>query len=77
MRPFISRYPAFLAASPEFCDIQQALEPELLDLWTAWESSLDQLCVETATWGSPTGRGPWAFPWTKERTSPHAAAASG
>lgn len=53
MRPFISRYPAFLAASPEFCDIQQALEPELLDLWAAWESALDQLCVETATWGLP------------------------
>ena len=53
MRPFISRYPAFLAASPEFCDSQQALEPELLDLWTARDSALDQLCVETATWGLP------------------------
>lgn len=51
MRPFIPRYPAFLAASPEFCDIQQATEPEFLDLWAAWESALDQLCVETATWG--------------------------
>ncbi len=53
MRSFLSRYPAFLASSPEFCDIQQALEPELLDLWTAWESALEQLCVETATWGLP------------------------
>lgn len=53
MRPFISRYPAFLAASPEFCDIQQAMEPELLDLWAAWEGALAQLCAETATWGLP------------------------
>lgn len=51
MRPFISRYPKFLAGSPEFCDIQQALEPELLELWAAWESTLAQLCAETATWG--------------------------
>lgn len=51
MRPFISRYPKFLAGSPEFCDIQQALEPELLELWAAWESALAQLCAETATWG--------------------------
>lgn len=51
MRPFISRYPGFLANSPEFCDLQQALEPELLGLWAAWESTLAQLCAETATWG--------------------------
>lgn len=51
MRPFISRYPKFLANSPEFCALQQALEPELLELWAAWESALAQLCAETATWG--------------------------
>lgn len=51
MRPFISRYPAFMANSPEFRDLQQALEPELLELWAAWESALAQLCAETATWG--------------------------
>ena len=51
MRPFIERYPRFLRESPEFRDIQEALEPELLELWTARDSALDQLCVETASWG--------------------------
>lgn len=51
MRPLITRYPNFLAGSAEFCDIQQALEPELLELWAARDSVLNQLCVETATWG--------------------------
>lgn len=51
MRPFLSRYPGFFANSPEFRDIQQALEPELLDLWSARDGALEQLCVETATWG--------------------------
>lgn len=51
MRPFLARYPAFLAGSAEFRDLQQALEPELLELWAARDSILDQLCVETATWG--------------------------
>ena len=50
MRPFIERYPRFLRESPEFRDIQEALEPELLELWTARDSALDQLCVETASW---------------------------
>ncbi len=40
-----------MANSPEFRDLQQALEPELLELWAAWESALAQLCAETATWG--------------------------
>lgn len=51
MRPFVARYPAFLAGSAEFRDIQEALEPELLDLWSARDGALAQLCVETATWG--------------------------
>lgn len=51
MRPFITRYPAFLAGSAEFRDIQEALEPELLELWAARDSALAQLCVETASWG--------------------------
>lgn len=51
MRPFVARYPAFLAGSAEFRDIQEALEPELLALWSARDGALDQLCVETATWG--------------------------
>lgn len=51
MRPFIERYPKFLRGSPEFRDLQQALEPELLELWAALEGAMDQLCVETASWG--------------------------
>lgn len=51
MRPFIERYPKFLRRSPEFRDLQQALEPELLELWAAREGAMDQLCVETASWG--------------------------
>lgn len=51
MRPFLSRYPQFFAGSPEFRDLQQTQETELLDLWAARDSALDQLCVDTATWG--------------------------
>ncbi len=51
MKPFIERYPRFFAASPEFCDLQQALEQELLSLWDARDSALLQLCAETADWG--------------------------
>lgn len=51
MRPFIGRYPVFLRRSPEFRDLQEALEPELLELWTARDSAMDQLCVESASWG--------------------------
>lgn len=51
MRPFLPRYPGFLARSPEFRDLQRALEPELADLWEARDSALDQLCAETASWG--------------------------
>lgn len=51
MRPFIDRYPPFLRQSPEFRDIQQALEPEMLELWAARDSAMEQLCVETADWG--------------------------
>ncbi len=51
MRPFITRYPAFLAGSAEFRDIQEALDPELLELWAARDSAQAQLCVETASWG--------------------------
>ena len=51
MRALISRYPDFYAGSPEFTDLQAALEPEVLDLWTARDGLLDQLAVDTATWG--------------------------
>ena len=50
MKPFVARYPAFLAGSAEFRDIQEALEPELLDLWSARDGALAQLCVRERTW---------------------------
>ena len=51
MRVLIARYPDFYAGSPEFVDMQNALEPEALALWTARDGLMDQLCVNTATWG--------------------------
>lgn len=51
MRALIARYPDFYAGSPEFVDLQNALEPEALALWTAQGGLMDQLCVNTATWG--------------------------
>ena len=51
MRALIARYPDFYAGSPEFVDMQDALEPEALALWTARDGLMDQLCVNTATWG--------------------------
>lgn len=51
MRKLIARYQDFYAGSPEFVDLQEALEPEALALWAARDSLLDQLDVETATWG--------------------------
>ena len=51
MRALIARYPDFYAGSPEFVDMQNALEPEALALWTARDGLMDQLCVNTATWG--------------------------
>lgn len=51
MRPLIARYPDFLAGSAEFVDLQQALEPEILALWEYRDSVLDQLSVDTASWG--------------------------
>ena len=51
MRKLIARYQDFYAGSPEFVDLQEALEPEALALWEARDGLLDQLYVETATWG--------------------------
>ena len=51
MRKLIARYQDFYAGSPEFVDLQEALEPEALALWEARDGLLDQLVVETATWG--------------------------
>ena len=51
MRALIARYPDFYTGWPEFVDLQDALEPEALALWTAQDGLMDQLCVNTATWG--------------------------
>ena len=51
MRALIARYPDFYMGSPEFVEMQEALEPEVLELWTAQGGLMDQLCVNTATWG--------------------------
>ena len=51
MRALIARYPDFYMDSPEFVEMQEALEPEVLELWTAQGGLMDQLCVNTATWG--------------------------
>lgn len=51
MRAFLARYPDFYTRSPQFKDLQDALEPELLALWERRDSVLDQLAVDTATWG--------------------------
>lgn len=51
VRKLIVRYPDFYAGSAEFVDLQEALEPEVLALWEYRDSVLDQLSVDTATWG--------------------------
>lgn len=51
MTALISRYPAFYAGSPEFVDIQNALDPEVQRMWASSDGVQDQLCVDTATWG--------------------------
>lgn len=51
MKALISRYPEFYSGSAEFVDIQNALEPEIRSLWDRRDSVMDQLNVETATWG--------------------------
>jgi len=51
LKPLIERYPTFYANSPEFKDLQAAIEPEIRALWEARDGFLAQLNVETATWG--------------------------
>ncbi len=67
MRPFLGRYPPFLRSSPEFRDIQRALEPELLALWAARDGALEQLCVETAGWGLRYWEQPLGLPVDGEK----------
>ena len=51
MTPLIARYPDFYAASPQFVALQDAMEPDVLAAWQARDGLVDQLCVDTATWG--------------------------
>jgi len=51
LRALISRYPDFYAGSPQFADLQDAIEPSVLAAWEARDGLVDQLCVDTATWG--------------------------
>lgn len=51
MRDLIACFPAYYLASPEMCDLQQAMQPELAALREYQDDVTAQLCVETATWG--------------------------
>ena len=51
MTALMARYPDFYRGSGEFVDMQQALEPEVLALWQARDGLMDQLQLDTATWG--------------------------
>ena len=51
MRPLIEKYPQFYQDSEEFREMQNAMTPELANLWKAWESMMDQLDVNTASTG--------------------------
>lgn len=51
MKSLMSRYPDFYAESAEFQNFQAAIEPEVLALWEYFDSVLEQLHLETATWG--------------------------
>jgi len=47
----IEQYPEFLRNSPEFADLQAALQPEMDALRARLESMAEQLVLDTATWG--------------------------
>lgn len=51
MRALMDRYPDFFRASPEFTDTQAGLETEMRALWSARDGLMDQVTVDTATWG--------------------------
>lgn len=51
MTSLIARYPDFYAESPQFVALQNAMEPDVLAAWQARDGLVDQLCVDTATWG--------------------------
>ncbi len=47
----IEQYPEFLRESPEFADLQAALQTEMDALRARLESMAEQLVLDTATWG--------------------------
>jgi len=47
----IEQYPEFLRSSPEFADLQAALQPEMDALRARLEAMAEQLDLEYATWG--------------------------
>ncbi len=47
----IEQYPEFLRNSPEFADLQAALQPEMDALRARLEAMAEQLDLESATWG--------------------------
>ena len=47
----LDKFPSFWLGSPEFCDLQQALDPEAAALRAVAEDAMAQLDVNTATWG--------------------------
>lgn len=50
-RALIEHYQDFWLASPEFVDLQQAMEPEAAALREYQQDMMEQLVPDTATWG--------------------------
>lgn len=51
MKTLISHYQDFWVSSPEFVDLQEAMEPEIMALRAYQGDVAKQLAVSTATWG--------------------------
>lgn len=51
MKPLKEQLPENYMGSPETCAIEDAIEPEVIGVWDAQGSLMDQLFVDTATWG--------------------------
>lgn len=50
-RTLIEHYQDFWLASPEFVDLQQAIEPEVAALRECQRDTMEQMIPDTATWG--------------------------
>ena len=49
----LERYQEFYRSSPQMAAIQEAMDPEVLELQETLDSCLEQLSANTATWGLP------------------------